>query len=55
MMGEAYKYDLIVIGAGITGMVAAVTVKGLGNVLPSSRNQEFEAIALTQQAFPARH
>ena len=29
-MGEAYKYDLIVIGAGITGMVAAVTVKGLG-------------------------
>jgi succinate dehydrogenase/fumarate reductase flavoprotein subunit len=30
MMGEAYKYDLIVIGAGITGMIAAVTVEGLG-------------------------
>jgi phytoene dehydrogenase-like protein len=30
MMGEAYKYDVIVIGAGITGMVAAVTVNGLG-------------------------
>jgi succinate dehydrogenase/fumarate reductase flavoprotein subunit len=30
MMGEAYKYDVIVIGAGISGMVAAVTVNGLG-------------------------
>jgi succinate dehydrogenase/fumarate reductase flavoprotein subunit len=30
MMGEAYKYDLIVIGAGITGMVAVVTANGLG-------------------------
>jgi cation diffusion facilitator CzcD-associated flavoprotein CzcO len=30
MMGEAYRYDVIVIGAGITGMVAAVTVNGLG-------------------------
>ena len=29
-MGEAYKYDLIVIGADITGMVAVVTANGLG-------------------------
>ena len=29
-MGKAYNYDVIVIGAGIAGMVAAVTANGLG-------------------------
>ncbi len=29
-MAQAYDYDVIVIGAGIAGMVSAVTAHGLG-------------------------
>lgn len=32
-MNSTYDYDFIVIGAGIAGMVSAVTANGLGNCL----------------------
>jgi succinate dehydrogenase/fumarate reductase flavoprotein subunit len=45
-MAQSYDYDAIVIGAGIAGMVSAVTANGLG--------KRVAVTAPTSPAFPAR-
>ena len=55
-MSTAHDYDLIVIGAGIAGMVSAVTAAGLGKRVAVVENKEEGRWKLhrTPRVFPVR-